>query len=104
MDGGEDVFGDAAAVGTFGGGEADAAMIQVGRVDVVEAGGGGADEADGRAIEQCGIDTGDGADDEGVGVMEQFSGEGAAGEGLDIAEGGEEMGQGDGFVDEDAHG
>ena len=58
---------------------------------MVGAGGGGGDEADGRAFEEVGADMGFRADDQGIGVLEVRAGDLAVGNEDDVAQAGKRL-------------
>ena len=57
----------------------DACLLAVNRINVVEANGGGSDEAHAAALEQAAVATGAGADNQSVGIPDEFGREVLAG-------------------------
>ena len=84
---GGDIFGDGVGVAAGGGGPANVGIVEPGDVEVVGAGGGGGDKADGGVGKQFGVDGGFGPDDERIGRDEMGAGDFAVGNQGEVAEG-----------------
>lgn len=79
QEGGAHVLGYGGRIATRGILPCNACLLAIDCVDVVEADGGGSDEAHAAALEQVAVATGAGADDQGIGIPDKFGREVLAG-------------------------